>query len=99
MKIQDPNSAPLSSTGLNRTHASEGVAGAGGNSKAKQAGGAGADQVELSGLATALRELESDSPEHVRRLERLSAEVQSGRYEVDAEELSRNLIDGALRGF
>jgi anti-sigma28 factor (negative regulator of flagellin synthesis) len=50
----------------------------------------------LSDLAGRLRSLSSDTPERAAYLEKLSAEVEAGRYTVDAQALSRKIIDDAL---
>jgi anti-sigma28 factor (negative regulator of flagellin synthesis) len=42
--------------------------------------------------------LGTSDPDRAARLERLSAEVQSGKYKVDAAAVSRKLVDEALRG-
>jgi len=57
------------------------------------------DQVQLSDLTERLsRTLGVEDPARAARLERLAAEVQSGRYRVDALGVSRRLVDEALRG-
>lgn len=50
----------------------------------------------ISSLAGYLRSLSPETPERAAHLEKLSAEVQSGRYSVDAHELSRKIVDDAL---
>ena len=55
------------------------------------------DRVALSELSTQVRSLNSDSPEHIARLERLSAAVRSGRYEVDAMAVSQSLVEQSLK--
>jgi flagellar biosynthesis anti-sigma factor FlgM len=57
------------------------------------------DQVQLSDLTERLSQmLGTSDPDRAARLERLSAEVQSGKYKVDAAAVSRKLVDEALRG-
>ncbi len=57
------------------------------------------DSVGLSELSVRLLELSrAEPPERAARLERLAAEVRSGRYQVDPLALSRRLIDDALEG-
>jgi anti-sigma28 factor (negative regulator of flagellin synthesis) len=51
----------------------------------------------LSDLAGRLRSLSPDTPERAAYLEKLSAEVEAGRYTVDAQALSRKIIDDALQ--
>ena len=55
------------------------------------------DRVALSQLSTAVRTLSMDSPEHLARLDRLSADVRSGRYQVDARAVSRSLVEQSLK--
>jgi len=55
------------------------------------------DQVALSEMSARLRSLNVDSPERIARLDTLSADVASGRYQPDARAISRSLIDEALR--
>jgi anti-sigma28 factor (negative regulator of flagellin synthesis) len=50
----------------------------------------------LSELAGCLRSLSPDTPERAAYLEKLSAEIEAGRYTVDARALSRKIIDDAL---
>jgi anti-sigma28 factor (negative regulator of flagellin synthesis) len=52
----------------------------------------------ISSLAGYLRSLSRETPERAAYLEKLLAEVQSGRYSVDAHELSREIVDDALGG-
>ena len=59
-------------------------------------GPAGEDQGHLSDLAGCLRSLSPDTPERVANLKKLSAEVEAGRYTVDAQSLSRKIVDDAL---
>ena len=54
-----------------------------------------ADEIERSELSAQLRGLSAESAEWAAHLERLSAEVAADRYRVDAQELSRRLIDRA----
>lgn len=98
MKINDPSSAGIGSTKLGESQAA-GSVGRGGRSNAAAAGAGAGDQVQLSDLASTVRALSSDSPERTARLERLAMEVQSGRYEVNAQALSASIVDGALKGF
>jgi anti-sigma28 factor (negative regulator of flagellin synthesis) len=56
------------------------------------------DMVQLSNLSARLLQLIStESPERASRLEWLAAEVRSGRYEVNSLDVSRRIIDEALR--
>jgi len=77
----------------------EAVAPEGNSSEAAAAAAPGSDHVQLSDLTGRLsRMLGPEDPERAARLERLAAEVQSGRYRVDPLAVSRHLLDEALRG-
>jgi anti-sigma28 factor (negative regulator of flagellin synthesis) len=88
MKIDDRNLNGISASPLGRTPAA--------GAPAEPAGPAREDQVHLSDLAGRLRSLSSDTPERAAYLEKLSAEVEAGRYTVDAQALSRKIIADAL---
>jgi len=94
MRTNDPNLTGISSLPPGRTPAAEAVSRQG--PAGAPSGPAGEDQVHLSDLAGCLRSLSADTPERVARLERLSAEVEAGRYTVGAQALSRKIVDDAL---
>lgn len=94
MKIHDHNMTGISGAGLGKTDAVQ----SSGGRKTQSAGGGQRDQVQISDLAQAIGSLSSDSPERSERLQQLQMEVSSGRYQVDARELSRNIIDETLAG-
>jgi anti-sigma28 factor (negative regulator of flagellin synthesis) len=58
--------------------------------------GTGLDQLQLSSLSRSLRMEYSESPERVAYLEKLSLEVASGRYDVDPEAISRDIVEEAF---
>lgn len=61
--------------------------------------GGSADSAQLSTLAGRIRErLEAIGSDHAARVERLGAEVRSGRYRVDVAALSRALASEAVGG-
>jgi anti-sigma28 factor (negative regulator of flagellin synthesis) len=93
MRINDQNLIGISSSPLVRTPETET-----GNrqGRAGGAGAAGGDQVQLSNLAGNLRSLSPETAERVAYLEKLSAEVRTGRYSVDAQAVSRSIVDDAL---
>ncbi|HYZ87292.1 MAG TPA: flagellar biosynthesis anti-sigma factor FlgM [Bryobacteraceae bacterium] len=95
MKIQDSNVSNLTSTGVGKSAEVEG--GARGN-RAGAAGAATSDQVSLSDLSSAIRAAQSDSPERTAHLEKLSADFQTGRYKVDAQALSKAIVNDAIKG-
>ena len=55
------------------------------------------DRVALSQIGSKLRALAMDSPERIAQLDKLSADVASGRYQPDADAVSRSLVDEMLR--
>ena len=104
MKIGDssPNSLPpgtIGGPGLDRSQQAEQPHRSGGSGGTEAAFGRSPDQVALSDLGGRLRELSLDSPERTSRMEKLSTDVQAGRYQVDAKELSRRLISEAMNPF
>jgi len=101
MKIDHTNvsglAGGLAGAGTGRTERGE----SSGDEKLKAAAAsasAGApDEIQLSGLSQQLRVLASGSPERNQRIQELARLVESGRYEVDARDLSRRLIEDALK--
>ncbi len=55
------------------------------------------DQIELSGLSKAVASLSSESPDRTRHVERLAAAYAEGSYRVEAEEVSRRIVEDAQR--
>ncbi len=101
MKVNDPNlpgvgQGRVGNTGLERSAQIDAFHRVGGGRKGGL-DGAPTDQVSLSELSSRLRELSAESPDRVARLAELSRDVQTGRYRVDAVEVSRRLIEAALR--
>lgn len=99
MKIDNTNVSGTSAERLeqNRTTA---VVRTGYDRAGRAAGGSGAengDQIDLSGLSRALSAASSESPERVAQVEQLSETYASGNYRVDAEEVSRRIVEDALR--
>ena len=101
MKVHDPNWSGVSpeslgGAGLERPEQTQAAdrrrVGAG-----EKGAGEAADRVSLSALSSRLRALNVDSPERASRLEKLSVEVREVRYRTDAMELSRRLIDEAMK--
>jgi anti-sigma28 factor (negative regulator of flagellin synthesis) len=101
MKINDANVAGLGSQGIGKAPEAEqgarvrqGRIGDGASSSTDNS----TDKVELSNLSEVLRTSESESPERAAHLERLSAEVTAGRYNVDSGEISKKLIQDSITG-
>jgi anti-sigma28 factor (negative regulator of flagellin synthesis) len=101
MKVNDPNltgvtPGQIGGAGLDQAQRTEVVG-------RRRPGGPGAaagdspDTVSLSGLSSEVRALNVDSPERLARLEKLSAEVAAGRYQADAQGVSKRLVDEALK--
>ncbi len=58
----------------------------------------GSDAVELSSFAKHIGDLQEGSPAREARVAELREQVQSGKYEVDAEAVARKMIDEAFDG-
>jgi anti-sigma28 factor (negative regulator of flagellin synthesis) len=67
------------------------------NNRAGSQSGNGDDQIDLSGLSQALSAASSDSPEQLAKVEKLAELYASGRYAVDSKEVSRRVVEDALR--
>jgi anti-sigma28 factor (negative regulator of flagellin synthesis) len=90
--VSAPASAPL-----------QGVARQTTNPAVDSRDGKAGDQVQISNLLESLRSAgsaaeEEISPERAAYLDTLAAAVQSGDYEVDAQELSSRIVEDTLRG-
>ena len=97
--IGSAEAGQLAATQAAKAQQAEQVASKGERSEPAAAVAPESDQVQLSDLTTGLsRVLGMENPERAARLERLAAEVQSGRYRVDALAVSQRLVDEALRG-
>jgi flagellar biosynthesis anti-sigma factor FlgM len=97
MKINDANVAGLASPGIGKTQEAEqgarlrqGRTGDGTSSST--------DQVQLSNLSETLRASDSESPERAAQVERLSADVQAGRYHVDSAKVSNKIVQDSITG-
>lgn len=55
------------------------------------------DSVSLSGLSSQLRAMNVESPERLERLEKLSADVETNKYQVNAHQVGDRLIEDAIR--
>ncbi len=102
MKINDPSMSGVQPGGANRpgldkTHSGQGVTRGTGTGERAAGKGDGGDKIHLSDLGAQLRVLGAESPDRAARLEKLSADVQTGRYQVDALRISQRLIDDHLK--
>ena len=96
MKINDANVAGLTSSGIGKAQETE--QGARTRQGRKEEGASSStDQVQLSGLSEALRVFQSESPERAAQVEKLSADVESGRYRVDAAAIGNNIINDSIK--
>lgn len=101
MRVDDPNTtrmAPeaLGGEGIGKSQQASRPARAAAAGRSGAAAGESPDRVALSELGSRIRQLAVDAPERAARLEKLSIEVGAGRYQVDALELSRRLLEQAL---
>ena len=97
MKINDANVAGLGSQGIGKAQEAEHGAGVR-QSRIGDGSSTSADKVQLSNLSETLRASESESPERAAHLERLSADVQAGRYHVDSAKLSKSIVQDSIKG-
>jgi anti-sigma28 factor (negative regulator of flagellin synthesis) len=96
MKVNDPNTAGISSSGLGQTQRlDEAAARRQVESARNQANHE--DRVQLSNLAGTLQELSVDSPEREILVEQLAGEYREGRYRPDPREISSALITETLK--
>lgn len=97
MKIDPRTLDPASASQAGKAQETTGVSSGDSGGRAGRAH-ADADRVDLSDLSGLLLASASvDAPERAARVERLAAEVRSGRYKVDAEEVSRRIVGEAIR--
>ena len=93
MKI---NQSPLDSSGVSQLGKTPGV-GSGGAEKGALTR-SDRDRVQLSDLSARLLASEDASAsDRAARVQQLSSDVRAGRYQVDSVELSRRLVDEAIR--
>ncbi len=95
MKINDANVAGLGSQGIAKTQDAEQAARVRQSKIGEQS--SSTDKVQLSNLSETLRASEGESPERAAHLERLSADVQAGRYHVDSAALSKSIIQDSIK--
>ncbi len=100
MKVHDSSLNQAAASQLGKAQQGEAAQGAGAKKPGDAQGGAGggADQVQLSDLSARLvKVMETASAERAGRIERLAAEFRAGRYQADAREVSRRIVDDALQ--
>ncbi len=101
MKVNDPNLAGagqsrVGGAGVERSSQLDAISRPDGRRRGGVSG-VPTDRVSLSALSARLQELRAEPPGHAARLEKLGGEVAAGRYQVDAVELSRRLVEASLR--
>lgn len=100
MRIDDKNAPGIGSSNVGGVQGGQGVAGQERVSpgSSREAGGAGSpDRIQLSGLAAQLQALQPGSEAREAELARLKELVSSGNYQVDADKVSRALVNEALQ--
>jgi anti-sigma28 factor (negative regulator of flagellin synthesis) len=100
MKVNDsntPNLGNLNSTGIGKAAELE-AAGKARDKQASTAFGPESDRVSLSNLSGTLRAALSESPDRAAQLEKLSADVATGRYNVDSGAVSKDIVNDATSG-
>jgi anti-sigma28 factor (negative regulator of flagellin synthesis) len=96
MRVNDPNTAGISSSGLGQTQRLDETA-ARRQVESARTQANHEDRVQLSSLAGTLQELSVDSPEREELVEQLAAEYREGRYRPDPRETSSALITETLK--
>ena len=101
MRVNDPNSTGIpresvGGAGLERSEQSQATSRRSAGNGNRVVGDA-PDSVSLSELSGKLQALNIDSPQRAVRMGKLSADVRAGRYQTDALQLSRHLIDEAMK--
>ncbi|MGE5486446.1 MAG: flagellar biosynthesis anti-sigma factor FlgM [bacterium] len=93
MKVTDTLLASVATTKVGASEETDGHRPA----RTGEAGGAGADSVQLSALACKLARLaETGSPARAARLEQLTALVRSGEYNPDPRVVAAAIVNEAL---
>jgi hypothetical protein len=99
MRVNDPNVGalgPETLRGTGATQPAEALRSARGG-RGPAGSGDGTDRVALSEWSGRVQELAVDSPERAARIEKLSAEVRTGRYQADPLLVSQRLVEEALK--
>lgn len=95
MRVNDPQSSPVGSTGVGR--AQQNTAVGPGSQVSNSSSADSSDRVQFSSLSQQLNALAEGSSEREAKLEALRAAVANGSYQADAFEISGKMIDEALR--
>ena len=97
MKINDANVAGLGSQGIGKAHEAEQGARVRQGRTGDGSASSTTDQVQLSNLSEVLQAAGSESPQRAAHIERLSADVQAGRYQVDSAVVSKSIVQDAIK--
>ena len=100
MKVNDPNltgaaASQTGGTGLEKTQLTD--AHRRGRTGRDPSLAEAPDRVSLSAMSEHVKALAVDSPNRIAKLEKLSSDVATGRYQVDAQALSQRLVEDALK--
>jgi len=98
MKVYDRDLTGAAAAESGRSHGTQ-RADRGAATTSSQPGGASGDRVELSsGLATVSRALASYSADRTSKVQQLTAQFQSGKYQPSSLAISQGLVAEALSG-
>ncbi len=97
MKVDQRHLDQTGASRLDKSQETQAVTPSRGHSGAARSGH-GADRVSLSEFSGRLLEMaNTDQPGHTERVAKLTAEVRSGRYQVDHAEVAKRLVHEATR--
>lgn len=96
MRVDDSNAREVGQSGLNRASEATRIERSSGYGSIGRSDRAD-DRVQLSTLGAQLRAEESESPERTAHIERLRADVASGRYQLDAGATASRMIDDSIQ--
>lgn len=97
MQVNDPNLQRIT-VGTSGAEQTQGTTNASKTTKDIATDAGGSDAVELSSFAKHISDLQEGSPAREARVAELREQVQSGKYEIDAESVARKMIDEATGG-
>lgn len=98
MKIPDSHLNGLSGAGVGGPERARGADPNSANQGVRGANSSGeSDHVQLSNLSLGVRVNSEDSPERLQKVDQLRADYQAGRYQPDAQEVSKSIIQDALQ--
>lgn len=99
MKINDPSLGALGTNGAGGAKGperSQEITGRAQPNQVRERSKIEKDGVELSALSQGLRATEAESPERQARIDQLRKDVAAGRYQPDAAEVSRKIVEESL---